>query len=320
MPGLVQNTFDASRLRRTSSNTSVLVSLLLKPPTAPKQPIARQFALEMPVPFGPRMLVMSMMEWIGPAAKDAAQRDGVEDFDVPIPFEVAVAAERSAADAGAAAKASSRALGIAEAGRSAGVELVMGEFLASQHTDQQRAELFRNGDIEVQTHQVLGGLFRQVVVLHAGSKPTLEPDVIEQEVAEHLAVRELVEADRASGEAEELARADGAGFSENRVPLAVLVQFEVDQVRAIFPDVEVIDAALGSVERVSVPGNATGNNIAAAGHARIGRVEVPRRAHRSVVHKEERHRFRRWRRLERHIRGVSIASHPRKHRGQCDRL
>src|SRR5580700_10924522 len=91
-------------------------------------------------------------EWIGPAAKDAAQRDGVKDFDIPIPFEVAVAAERSAADAGAAAKASSRALGIAEAGRSAGVELVMGEFLASQHTDQQRAELLRNGDIEVQTH------------------------------------------------------------------------------------------------------------------------------------------------------------------------
>src|SRR5579862_9156979 len=242
MPGLVQNTFDASRLRRTSSNTSVLVSLLLKPPTAPKQPIARQFAVEMPVPFGPRMLVMSMMR------SGSAQRDGVEDFDVPIPFEVAVAAERSAADAGAAAKASSRALGIAEAGRSAGVELVMGEFLASQHTDQQRAELFRNGDIEVQTHQVLGGLFRQVVVLHAGSKPTLEPDVIEQEVAEHLAVRELVEADRASGEAEELTRADGAGFSENRVFLAVLVQFEVDQVRAVFPDVEMIDAALSPVE------------------------------------------------------------------------
>ena len=50
------------------------------------------------------------------------------------------------------------------------------------------------------------------------------------------------------------------------------------------------------------------NNVAAAGNARVGRVEVPRGAHRSVVHEEERHRFRwRWR-LDRHIRSLSIAA------------
>src|SRR5580658_10057048 len=58
MPGLPQNTFDASNESRVSSNTSVLVSLVLKAPRAPKQPSARRFAFEMPVPFGPVMLRM----------------------------------------------------------------------------------------------------------------------------------------------------------------------------------------------------------------------------------------------------------------------
>src|ERR1700733_15005795 len=53
MPGLPQNTFEASSDSRASSKTSVLVSLLLNEPAGPKQPTARQFAVEMPVPFGP---------------------------------------------------------------------------------------------------------------------------------------------------------------------------------------------------------------------------------------------------------------------------
>src|SRR5580698_5610500 len=58
MPGLPQNTFDASSDRRISSNISVFVSLLLNAPAGPKQPTARQFAVEMPVPFGPVMFKM----------------------------------------------------------------------------------------------------------------------------------------------------------------------------------------------------------------------------------------------------------------------
>src|SRR5579862_294127 len=61
MPGLPQNTFDASRESRASSNTSVLVSLMPKGspgPVVPAHPMAAQFAGEIPVPFGPVMFKM----------------------------------------------------------------------------------------------------------------------------------------------------------------------------------------------------------------------------------------------------------------------
>ena len=62
-PGLPQNNFDVSKLKRTSSKISVLVSsVLLNAPRGPKQPRARHCAVEMPVPFGPITLRI-LMTW-----------------------------------------------------------------------------------------------------------------------------------------------------------------------------------------------------------------------------------------------------------------
>src|SRR5580704_6850356 len=63
MPGLLQNSFEASSVRRLSALTSVLVKALAwsavkkfaplnGPAAGPQPPIAHRFASEMPVPFG----------------------------------------------------------------------------------------------------------------------------------------------------------------------------------------------------------------------------------------------------------------------------
>src|SRR5258708_7129050 len=258
-------------------------------------------------------------ERIRPSAEEG-QGYGVEDFEIPIPFEIAVAAERGAAGTDATAETSSRALGIAEAGRSASVELVVREFLAGQDADQHRSKGLRDFQVDVYANQVLCCLLREIVVLHAGGEAALEADVIGEDRVKRLAVGYFIEAYGTARKSEEFSRANGARLTQNWILLAVLVQFEVDQVRAVFPDVEVLDPALGPVERVFGSENAAGNDVAAAGNARIGRIEVPGEAHRSVVHEKERHGFRRRHRLHRHIRGLSIpARRHREQRGQRQR-
>src|ERR1700691_3633961 len=67
MPGLPQNTLDASSESRVSSNTSTFVSLTPKAsptPVVPAHPIAAQLATERPVPFGP-VTFMMLIQVIG---------------------------------------------------------------------------------------------------------------------------------------------------------------------------------------------------------------------------------------------------------------
>src|ERR1700676_1004301 len=70
----------------------------------------------------------------------------------------------------------------------------------------------------------------------------------------------------------------------------------MDQVGAVFPDVEVVDFAGISTERILLSERAAWHGIAVARYARVGRVRKPGEAHRGVVDEEKRHGFRRrWR-------------------------
>jgi hypothetical protein len=144
------------------------------------------------------------------------------------------------------------------------------------------------------------------LVLNAGVAADLDRNVLDEGVAEGLAVRDLVQAKRAARNREELPAALGAGYAIRWIGVAVLVEFGVDEVRAVSPDIEVIDAHQISWERVACADDAAGHGTAAARQARIGRARVVGVADRGVVDQEER-KHRRLRCLERQVGGGGIA-------------